>query len=309
MRMLELQPGRAPDLPNWVPADANSLGTWHWNFAAAIQGFGSVFDESNEPGPDGEGLFEDMLNGLRDDPEGVRVDLRRGVFEQLEPGMLRVNLPANTKDPAVSGSAWLYLAQARNGQVVRETLDRFYEEDDRVRHSRSGNFDVWSVDEGASLFVEGESSSVVTVQGLAFDGQRLMFSTDAATLEKALSGPAERQLADESSWRAVQQCMSSQPDSEACFRSFNRLGATLRSGYDAATVGASKDDSLPAQLWRQFLFGSASQLGEPPYKAAPRFEQLQSGLAPAGLVAYRTRQGWRLTLFGLRTETPAVESK
>ncbi|HTM55022.1 MAG TPA: hypothetical protein VL175_13395 [Pirellulales bacterium] len=309
MRMLELQAGPAVELPNWIPAGANSFGAWHWKFAAAIQGFGSIFDESNEPGPDGEGLFEDMLNGLRDDPEGVRVDLRRGVFDQLEPGMLRVNLPANSPKPDGPGSAWVYLAQARNGQVVRQTLDRFYEGDDRVHHSRTGSFDMWSVDEGASLFVEGESSSVVTVQGLAFDGQRLLFSTDADTLAKVLAGPAERPLADDPAWQTIGQWMSTLPGSETCFRSFNRLSASLQEGYQAAIDGQSRDDSLPAQLWRRFLFGSSSQRGEPPYQAAPRFDQLQNGLAPAGVVVDRMNQGWKLSLSGLRTEQPAAESK
>ena len=59
LRMLELRPGNAPELPAWLGSDVTSASFWRWDFPLAMKGFGSVFDEANEPGPDGVGMFED----------------------------------------------------------------------------------------------------------------------------------------------------------------------------------------------------------------------------------------------------------
>ena len=70
LRLLDMQPGPMPQLPDYIAANATSATFWRWDFPTAMKGFGNLFDEANEPGPDGVGLFEDMLDGLRDDPEG-----------------------------------------------------------------------------------------------------------------------------------------------------------------------------------------------------------------------------------------------
>ncbi len=90
MRSLELRPGPLPEFPDWIAADVTGADRWRWDFALAMQGFGTLYDQANEPGPDGEGLFQDVLDGLRDDPEGVQVDLRRELFEQLGPEVIQV---------------------------------------------------------------------------------------------------------------------------------------------------------------------------------------------------------------------------
>ena len=169
LRLLSLQGGPPEDIPEWVPPGVVSLAMWRWDFAEAMQGFGSLYDEANEPGPDGEGLFADMLDALRDDPEGVHIDLRRDVFEQVLPEMLRVSakqssLPGDGQPPALQP---LFVAPVRDAAKVRDTFTRFYKSDTKVRQTRVGEFDVWTVDKRGSLFVEGESDSVVTVRALS----------------------------------------------------------------------------------------------------------------------------------------------
>ena len=91
LRLLELQAGRFAGPPDWIPANISSIWRWRWDFATAIKGFGNLFDEANEPGPDGEGMFEDMLDGIRDVPVGVMVDLRRYLFGILGPDLMTIS--------------------------------------------------------------------------------------------------------------------------------------------------------------------------------------------------------------------------
>ena len=183
LRILELRPGTLPALPGWVGAGVTAVDRWRWDFTAAIGGFGNLYDQANEPGPDGAGLFEDLLDGLRDDPEGVQVDLRKDLFGQLAGDMTQItDHDGQGTDP----ERWIYLATVRDAAKVRDALVRFYKNDDRVSRERIGEFDVWTVGDGASLFVEGESDSLVTVRGLALGKDQLLFSTDVAQLRAAL---------------------------------------------------------------------------------------------------------------------------
>ncbi len=168
MRLLELQPGAFPIVPDWVRDDVASVWFWRWDFPTAMKGFGNLFDDMNQPGPDGEGMFEDMLNGIHEDPEGVKVDLRREVFAQLTPDVVRVRPIENREHPSAgqaTGERWLFVAGIREPETVANALKRFYARDKTVSNGSLGNYELWTVPKGKSLFVEGESTSVVTVRG------------------------------------------------------------------------------------------------------------------------------------------------
>ena len=123
LRLLAFLPGKLASFPQWIRADAVSVGAWRWNFAQAIQGYGSLFDEANEPGPDGQGLFEDMLDGLRDDPEGVQVDLRRDLFGRTAEDALRVTLPKPEGAAESADDPWLFVVGLRDESAVKAALD------------------------------------------------------------------------------------------------------------------------------------------------------------------------------------------
>ena len=195
LRLLELRPGALPELPDWLPADASMVGRWRWDFPLAMKAFGNLYDQANEPGPNGEGLYEDLLDGLRDDPEGVHIDLRRELFEQLGPEMWRVSDaggPHTAEEAAPSESA------AAQGMAVRRqgarradrgrALARFYKGDDRVRRPGVRRFDVWTVGENASLFAaRARAIRWLRCAGLALGNGQLLFSTDVDLLRAAIS--------------------------------------------------------------------------------------------------------------------------
>jgi hypothetical protein len=303
LRMLELQAGPLGELPNWISAGAKSVATWRWDFAQAIHGFGSLFDEANQPGPDGEGMFEDMLDALRDDPEGVRVDLRRGLFELLAPDMLRIDAPwLGTSKPRQSDPPRsVYVARALDEAAIKDTLARFYKGDDRVRKARVGDFDTWTVDNTASLFVEGESDSLVTVRAIALGQGQLFFGTETDSLQAVLAPSTEARLSDDATWKSLSEWMKKQETPTTSLRSFVRLDAMLEPGYRSATAYPSDSDALAVRLWRQLLFGSGDALATQPRAGAPDFDRLRTALAPAGFVMSRTQDGWAIRVGALRT--------
>jgi hypothetical protein len=303
MRLLELKPGPFSNLPPWLPADVVSVATWRWNVPQAMKGFGSLYDEANEPGPDGEGMFEDMLDGLRDDPEGVQVDLRRDLFDRLEPDMLRIAAEGKSDASHKRNSwRWLYVASVRDLEAVKGALVRFYKDDKKVTHVKTDHFDVWTVEEGASLFVEGESDSLVTVRALALGEGRLFFSTDVDLLDSAIHPQGDApHLKDDVAWTRVLEWIKGQENDKAAFRSLTRLDRVMAPSYRLATSDKPVDsDNLGARLWRLLLYGNIKSVADLPHAKAPAFDSLRSALPPSGIVVARSADGWTVRFGALR---------
>ena len=192
---------RLPKWPDWLGADFVTASALGWDFSQAMKGVGSMYDQATEPGPDGEGLFEDLLDGIRDDPEGVQIDLRDELFARLGPELLGVDdeVPAAQDSPAERRS--LYVAAVPDEAKMLETLTRFYKDDEKVHHERKGTYEVWWVDETGSLFVESESETDVTIRGLALGAGHLALATEVAALDKIIAPASDlRRLADDAGW-------------------------------------------------------------------------------------------------------------
>ena len=300
--MLELRPGPFAGPPAWLAADVTSVWRWRWDFAEAMKGFGNLFDEANEPGPDGAGLFEDMLDGLRDDPEGVMVDLRRDVFEHLGPDMLFASDERGARSESQpDGERTLYLAAVRDAAIVADALARFYKGDERVEHSRVADFDVWAVPEGSSLFVEGESDSVVTVRVLAVGQRQLFFGTDVDMLTGALklAEPGPR-LRDDAGWARLLAWINGQAGPNLALWALTRLDHALAPSYKLGTKNDPEAvDDLASSLWRVLLFGTSERKPDLPYSAVPAFDRLRTALPQAGALVSQSDGGWTVRLGAL----------
>ena len=305
LRILVMPPGPMPELPAEIGAGLTSATFWRWDFPTAMKGFGNLFDEANEPGPDGVGLFEDMLDGLRDDPEGVQVDLRREVFAQLGPQIMNITDrggPQTEEQP--HGDRTLYVTQVRDMAGVTDALKRFYRGDDRVRHTRTGEYEVWTVPEGNSLFVEGESDSIVSVRSLALGEGRMLFATDVDLLQSVLDGRAAAPgLGDGAAWTGLWRKMKEQA-AEASLWGLTRLDDTMAPAYAQATSEGERDEEtgLMAGVWRILLFGTADRQVQVPTAEAPPFDRVRAALQPAGVVMMPAAEGWTITIDAARGE-------
>jgi len=310
MRLLEMPAGPPPQMPEFVASNVTSLSAWRWNFSEAMKGFGNLFDESNEPGPDGVGLFEDMLDALRDDPEGVQVDLRREVFAHLGPKILCLTDRQGRKTEELpEGDRALYVTRVRDVPAVTNALTRFYEDDDRVKHERQDKYDLWTVSEGASLFIEGESDSVVTIRALALGQGRMLLGTDEELLRSTLAGGSgSDRLIDNAAWAGMWQAMSERTGERGAFWAITRLddfvGPAYRHAVAAPTAqGSAQRGGGPlVGLWRFLLFGTTSRETRLPFAAAPTFERVRSSLPPTSTTISPTKEGWNVTISALRRE-------
>jgi len=184
---------------------------------------------------------------------------------------------------------------------VIDALKRFYRGDKLVRHARSGNYDVWTVPEGSSLFVEGESDSVVFVRALAIGEGHMLFGTDVDLLNSAIapSAPGMR-LKDSAAWSRLWQSVKEQHAAGAALWSMSRLDQVLEPAYQRATTDERSDtDGLVATLWRILLFGTANEKVEVPYAAVPTYDRLHAALPLASTVISQAPDGFSITVSAL----------
>ncbi len=290
MRLLSLDPGALPPLPAWL--DADFIGAWQFraDFAAAMSGLGNLYDEANQPGPDGEGLFDDVLNGLRDDPEGVRVDLRKDVFQFLGPDAIRVD---HEED-------WMFSIALRNQPKVLAALTRFYRGDKRVSHERIAGHDLWTVGRGESLFVEGENSSAVSIRAIAVGGDRALLSVSPERLRAALQpdGKAAR-ASDDAPWKQLGADLDNQVDPRTAARGLMRLDRLLEPSYRHAASSRPADEGDPSTMvWRRVLVGSSSNPPNAAIAKLPKFDRLREAFPRSGATVSIVDEGFDIRMIG-----------
>jgi hypothetical protein len=278
MRLLSLTPGQLPTLPNWLAVDFSSVWLLRMDFPTAMQGFANLYDEVNEPGPDGEGLFDDVLNGLRDDPEGVRVDLRKDVFAVLGPEAVRVNYE----------DGWLYSIALQDPPRVLSALTRFYQNDKRVKHEATTDYELWTVGAGASLFVEGQGAKTLSIRGIAIKGKELFVGLDPDRVRAALEARDKPPM-------SVTLFKEAGPNTAA--RGLLQMDRVVGPAYRTAITGKSDAESdLLTNVWRALLFGKTDRLDKPPYAAAPPFDRLRSGFSRSGALVSAGDDGFTIRL-------------
>ncbi len=292
MRLLSLSAGHLPELPSWLDADFTSAWQFRMDFTAAMQGYGNLYDEANEPGADGEGLFDDVLNGLRDDLEGVRVDLRKDLFAVLGPEAIRVK----------QDDTWLYSIAMQDPPRVQSALTRFYKGDKRVKHEVTTGYELWTVGPGASLFVEGQGSSNLSFRGIAVNGNQLLLSLDPERLRAALeSHDNAHPVAKDADWKTLNEWLDKQSGPQTAARGLMQMDRLVEPSYRKAILAKPVPDAnLLTDVWRGLLFGTAAQSTDLPYAAAPAFDRLRAAFPRSGAAVSTTDDGLTIRLGVLR---------
>ena len=136
-----------------------------------------------QPGTAGEGTFKDVLDGLRDDPQGPRLDMRREVFPHLGPQFWQITDNGGRGDAASPDrSRWLTVVECRDVPAVTKAMERYYEGDETIHHETLDGRSVWTVEKGHSLLVEGEGENLPNVRALTITDAAMVLSSDPEML-------------------------------------------------------------------------------------------------------------------------------
>jgi hypothetical protein len=83
MRAFRFPNGPAETLPAWIPQEAAAVTCFSWDMQASFEPFVKLFDVAYADLTDEEGVFEQTLDSLANDPSGPRVDIRADFVRRL----------------------------------------------------------------------------------------------------------------------------------------------------------------------------------------------------------------------------------
>jgi len=274
-RLLDFSSGKQASQPPALVPGTDTINIWRWNVSDALPAIGNMLDEWMEPGPDGEGLFEDLLDGMRDDPEGPQVDLRRDLFARLGPRVVGFGLGT---DAGSSGRQRVLIAECDAPQVVRAMLTKMYQLDQAVRFEELAGYAFWSVSGQGSLFIDAESPSMPTIRAVAINQKQFLASTNADLLRTLCTKPSPE---SDRNWSRLSREANQYQPKEIGGRSLILARQRLESPYQQLAAGQTPV-GLEATLLAWFLLGSAFDPAQRPANLQlPAWSHMQGVFLPS----------------------------
>jgi len=139
MNMVALPNGVLPPPPAWVPRDVASYATFYVDLVKAFDNFGPLFDDLYGQGE--EGVWEDVLEGLRTDPNGPQIDLRAELIVHLGPRVIMLSDYSLPITP--TSERLLFAVEAKDPQAVAAAVAKTMRTDQSVRRRELGGHVIW----------------------------------------------------------------------------------------------------------------------------------------------------------------------
>lgn len=291
--ILNYQATTAPDLNDYFGKSAHTIRHWSWDFPVAMKAVANLFDEWNEPGPSGEGLFDDLIDGLRDDPEGPQVDLRKGLFTQLGPEVKEVMFAGDqNKKPAVEHK--LMLIACLDEEAVKQTLVKYYKGDKKVKKETVDGKVIWHVPPGKSLFIEGQSKSARNFEAATVSNKVLYLADDyQALLGYFAADAAAADVKTKARFAAVDQTSLAVSGATVGFRSLSLTEQAWRFPYEQLQTTPTDNEPANAALLRWLLFGSEDARPKDLGQTLPDWSKLAPLVPPTFNLLNPEAQGMR----------------
>jgi|GEM_PF-3787231 len=130
--------GGVPQLPGWMTGVSSCLAT-RMDFSTAFKGYGYWFDETHGGGE--EGLFEMVLEDIRDEPGSPRVDIRKSIVEQLSGPLL--SLVVSVDQAVDKTEERVFAVKVQNSQIVGTAIDGLLKGDEDVHRLKLDQYPAW----------------------------------------------------------------------------------------------------------------------------------------------------------------------
>jgi hypothetical protein len=155
MRMMNFPESTKPNQlapQNWVPRDVSGYLTFNWRMKEAFEYSKTLVDEIA-----GAPVFDDIMESLERDPNGPRVDIRKGLIEHAGQ---RVMFFTDYRLPITPQSErWMLALEVTDPAVVTRTLQKAMSADPNAKQRKIGGLDIWEIVEEEATEVEQRKTS------------------------------------------------------------------------------------------------------------------------------------------------------
>ncbi|HPP51350.1 MAG TPA: hypothetical protein PK777_00260 [Thermoguttaceae bacterium] len=320
MRMLRL-PNQQEFRPQpWVPKDVATYTTIYADILHAFDHFGPFFDDMFGEGE--KGVWEEVLDGLKNDPNGPQIDLRNDLIAHLTG---RATMMSDYELPITPTSErLLYALETKNEKAVSEAIRRIMEKDRTMRRREYGGHVIWeaippsAAPQKTEVVVGGlppigkpkpkqqePAPRVLPTAAVTVAYGHLLVASHFDFLKKVLDHAQKPDpLADRLDYQLVQRTIDAFGAPENCARFFSRTDEEYRATYELIQQGKMpQSETLFGRLLNQFLgTGKKGEVRKQRIDGAklPDYQVVARALGPAGLFAYSEQEGWVLVGFTLK---------
>jgi len=304
----------------WVPSNVASYATFYIDVLNAFDNIGPLFDAMVGQGDD-TGIWKEVLEGLKKDPNGPQIDLRNELVVHLGN---RVSVVADYQVPITTTSERLVFAIETKGEkgekAVAAALAKMFKNDREMQQRKLGDHVIWeSVPEDKSAVPAvtldlpalqpgepGQAPAPQSRENALFPNAavtaaagHLLVASHYDFLAKILAKPDPRNsLASSIEYKAVQKTLNNFQASMQSLRTFGRTDEQARPTYELIRQGKMPESETMFGRVLNTAFGAGKkgvvrkQQIDP--KAMPDYEFVRRYLGPAGIQMTTEPDGWFL---------------
>lgn len=142
LKMLKFPAGNDFQPPVWVPDDVSGCLVLNVDYMTLFDNLGPIFNQFYGEGDDG--VWDDVLEGLRDDPYGPRVDLRNDIFTYF--GSNVCFFVQNEQPKLTDGERRMMAIPLKKDDApkVVDALARLLEKEDGIRVELTEDGKIWT---------------------------------------------------------------------------------------------------------------------------------------------------------------------
>lgn len=303
--------------PSFIPRDLATLSIGYCNILQGFDSIGPLFDETVGEGE--EGVWEDVLASLKEDPNGPQIDLRNEFFAHFGE---KVSIVSAYQLPITTTSERMLIAiNVKDEKAAAQGLDKMFQYEERFRKREYKGHTIWEglpeekpkvpkVELGGIPGVKGEevaeeaSEPLFPNASLTVDRGYLLIASHYDYLTQILDLEDEREsIKRNPAFLEVMEAIEKAGGKTACWRFFSMTDEEYRASYELIRQGKMPEsETMLGRLLNAIL--------APPEKGVtrkqridgsklPDYEIVRRHLGPAGFFAVSEDQGWFLKGFTL----------
>ena len=285
MQMVDLRNDRFSPAP-WVFADSASCNVMNIHAASVYKNLSSFFDEIVANGA--EGTWNDVLESLRDEPDGPRLDLNTEIFEFLAGPAIVLeseSLPVTPDSPRV-----LLAIRSTDEKALAAGIKKAMQDDPVIENRTIGETTVY--------YSMSRERKDVPLWIMAVANGHLFMTTDFSILTPVLERTAAEPLADDAMFRLSVEPLMKGTFADVSATVFYRLDRWLQVRYELLRAGKSRsaNRSLTGMI-NSFLGGEPLDEQKPTVDGSklPPFEQVRKHFGILAAAVKTTDTGWIVT--------------
>jgi hypothetical protein len=328
-RMLRFPAGGDLMPQAWIPSDVATYLTLNWDVQTAFASAESLVDDIVGE----KGVFRDVVESLRDDPDGPKVDVEKDIIAHL--GHRLTILTDNTLPIGPKSERKVFAIEVTDEPAVAAAIEKLMKSDKDVRRREFDRYAIWErvdpVSDVPKLEIEtpgGEvqhadsdpaakrlgsdehllpTATVCVAQGHVFLGSHMELLQKI--LQQAAQGDTLKQSPD---FRLIAQQPAGMESGPISIRAFSRTDLAFRPTYELIRTGQMPQSETLLGKFLNAVMGEGKD-GVPRKQkidghALPAFDVVRHYFGPAGTVVTSLDDGWICTGFTLSNQ-PIVAGK